>query len=270
MPRNVEPIRIVASSQSDSSELVAPLDGRQGQHHRHRRADQDEGVDRRQVDAQRVDQPRGRAPARRYVSSPSMLGRARRPASSSSEPAPRRRPARRRESTRTTVGSWSRRWCSSSSTGSPLASWISSTTTSSVVAGVLDDDAAGVLAGGQVGAGGEQVAVGAGRAAGSEDDVRADQAGEEHDLGGEEQPHRHLARRGRRRGAVAGPGSGGWACSWGSPVGSSPKGGVSAISGSLDRSTDATTRLDATAARRRGRRQAGSGLSSNSSRTAGR
>ena len=51
-------------------------------------------------------------------------------------------------------------------------------------------------------------------AAGAEDDIRPDQPGEEHDLGGQEQPHRHLPRRhgGRvgRDGRVAAAGVG-WA-----------------------------------------------------------
>ena len=41
---------------------------------------------------------------------------------------------------------------------------------------------------------GIEVAVRRGRAARAEDDVRADQPGEEHDLGGQEQPHADLAR----------------------------------------------------------------------------
>ena len=63
----------------------------------------------------------------------------------------------------------------------------------------------------------EEMAVCVLRAAGAEDDVRPDQPGEEHDLGGQEQPHRHLAgsdggRVGRDGGvAPACPAGFGWA-----------------------------------------------------------
>ena len=61
-------------------------------------------------------------------------------------------------------------------------------------------DAPGVLEQrvGEVGAGGKRLRVGGRGAARAEDDVRADQAGEEHDLGGQEEPHRDLAGRHRR------------------------------------------------------------------------
>ena len=49
-----EPIRTVASRKSVSLRLVAALDGGEGEDHRHRRADEDEGVDGRQVDRQGV------------------------------------------------------------------------------------------------------------------------------------------------------------------------------------------------------------------------
>ena len=55
------------------------------------------------------------------------------------------------------------------------------------------------------------------RAAGAEDDVRPDQPGEEHDLGGQEQPHRDLAGRDRRRvgrGRAACPAGFGWVELW--------------------------------------------------------
>ena len=49
-------MRTVASRKSVQLRLVALLDRREGEDHRDRRADQDERVDRRQVDAQGVGQ----------------------------------------------------------------------------------------------------------------------------------------------------------------------------------------------------------------------
>ena len=90
--------------------------------------------------------------------------------------------------------------------GLPAAVWRTSSTSLSLVPNDLMSTPSVFSSPWKGRVGREEVAVGVVRAAGAEDDVRPDQPGEEHDLGGEEQPHGDLAGGDGRR-----CGSGAWA-----------------------------------------------------------
>ena len=231
---SVEPIRTVASRKTVHLAPVAVLDGREGQDHRDRRADQDEGVDRGQVDAQRVGQL--------VVGQGPVVGlRAARP-----RPRRRRRSARRAAPRPWPRGGRGRRRagressaCSASSLGEPGVGRGGPRRPRSVRPGRREHARPCVSSSrGQVGAGRVEVAVGGRRAAGPEDDVRPDQPGEEHDLGGQEQPHRDLA--GRHRGLVVDRPDGGGVARSGT-VGAA---GACAMSGSTFASLRVVTRRD--------------------------
>ena len=238
---------------------VAALDRREGQDHRDRRADQDERVGGGQVDAQGVGGVVvGQRPVVGLQRLDLGLG------------------ARRRRAGRGRVAASAGVTPRTTSTGacSTRCSASCALTPAGLVRGSrrpargrrparVERDALGVRQPGEVGAGGVEVAVGRRRAPRAEDDVGADQAGEEHDLGGQEQPHRDLAGRDRRvldgrgrgRGDVLGEfvarRGGGGVCHRGFHLGS--------VRFECDRRSD------------QGRSShSGSGFRSNSARTAGR
>ena len=198
------PIKTVASRKKVHLAALAVLDGREGQHHRDRRADQDERVDGRQIDGQRIGQlVVGHGPfvrlraARSSASAPAVLSWAI-SASAFSGVSPLTSAVRGGlddhvlgllpRSGRPSV--W--RMCSTSAcVGRPAdlskMPWVFSSPLSGVRRGV-------------------EIAVSRVRAAGAEHDVRADQPGEEHHFRGQEQPHGDLAGRDGR--VVVGRGRG--------------------------------------------------------------